>query len=109
MTRGRLPPRRGCTTFEFDHKSASGAVLHYTCSFGRFDTGRLAEVFLQNTKAGSDSDSNAREAAIMCSIALQYGAPIDVLRKAALRNANNTASTPLGHALDLIAAEEDKP
>jgi hypothetical protein len=108
MTREHLPPRRGCATFEFDHKSASGAALHYTCSLGYFDTGRLAEVFLQNTKAGSDSDSNAREAAIMCSIALQYGAPVDVLRKAVLRNADNTASTPLGHAPDLIAAE-DKP
>jgi len=105
MTRERLPPRRGCATFKFDHKSASGAILHYTCGFGRFDSGRVAEVFLQNRKAGSDSDSNAREAATMYSIALQFGAPIDVLRKAALRNADNTASTPLGHVLDLIAAE----
>jgi hypothetical protein len=102
-TRERPPDRRSCTTFEFDHRSASGATLHYTCSYGGFADGRLSEVFLQNTKAGSDSDGNARESAIMCSIALQHGAPVEILRKAALRNADNSASTPLGHALDIIA------
>jgi hypothetical protein len=98
--RERLPNRRLSVTFEFETHG-----LRYVCSHSRFADGRLAEVFLQNHKPGSQSDSNAREAAIMCSIALQYGAPVDVLRKAALRNADNTASTPLGHALDLIAAE----
>ena len=105
MTRRCLPLRRQCMTFEFDHRSASGAVLHYTCSFGCFDNGCLAEVFLKNTKAGSDSDSNTREAAIMCSIALQHNAPVEVLRKAALRNADGSPSTPVDRALDIVVED----
>jgi len=38
--------------------------------FGRFTDGNLAEVFITNGKAGSDSDANARDAAIITSIAL---------------------------------------
>jgi hypothetical protein len=99
-TRERLPNRRASWAFEFEIHG-----LHYTCSYSRFADGRLAEVFLQNHKAGSQSDANARESAVATSLALQYGCPIEVLQGAVLRESNGTASTSLGHALDLIAAE----
>jgi hypothetical protein len=100
VTRERLPNRRPSVTFEFETYS-----LRYVCSYSCFADGRLAEIFLQNHKPGSQSDSNARESAIMASIALQYGAPIDVLRGAVLREANGSASCPLGTALDIIAGD----
>jgi ribonucleoside-diphosphate reductase alpha chain len=78
--------------------------LHYIVSVGRFSDGRLAELFITNGKAGSDSDANARDAAITASIALQYGVPLDVLRHALLRDSHGRPSSPLGAALDLIAA-----
>src|SRR5262245_55789367 len=82
--------------------------LRYIASFSRFDDGRLAEVFLQNHKPASQSDSNARDSAIAASLALQYGCPLDVLRRALLRDAHGRASTPLGVALDIIAENEGR-
>jgi hypothetical protein len=55
-----------------------------------------------NGKAGSDSDANARDAAIIASISLQYGVPLEVIRHALLRDPRGNASTPLGVALDAI-------
>lgn len=100
--RVRLPNRRPSLTFELE---VSG--LHYTCTASHFADGRVGEAFLQNTKAGSQSDANARESAIAASLALQYGCPFDVLRGAVLRNLNGTACTPLGAALDLLAKESN--
>jgi hypothetical protein len=67
------------------------------------EVGTLRELFITNGKAGSDSDANARDAAIITSIALQYGVPLEVIRHALLRDPRGNASTPLGAALDAIA------
>jgi hypothetical protein len=99
--RQRLPNRRLAETFELEV-----AGLRYTCTVGRFADGRVGEVFLQNHKPGSQSDSNARDAAVAASLALQHNCPIDVLRRALLRDARGNASTPLGQALDLIVGGE---
>jgi ribonucleoside-diphosphate reductase alpha chain len=100
MTRERLPNRRDSTSFDFEV-----AGLRYTATFSRTG-GRVLEVFIQNHKPASQSDSNARDSAIAASLALQYGCPLDVLRRALLRDAQGRASTPLGAALDRIAERE---
>ena len=99
--RERLRNRRRSETFTLELHG-----LHYVASFSRFDDGRVAEMFLQDHKPGSQSDSNARDAAVAASLALQFGCPLGVLRRALLRDAHGNASTPLGAVLDLIAAEE---
>ena len=38
----------------------------------------LAEIFISNAKAGSHSDSAAKDFAVVCSIALQYGVPLEL-------------------------------
>src|SRR5262249_15130523 len=101
MTRERLHNRRLSETFQLELNG-----LRYVASFSRFDDGRVAEIFLQNHKSASQSDSNARDSAISASLALQYGCPLDVLRRALLRDSHGNPSTPLGHALDLIAESE---
>jgi hypothetical protein len=103
--RDRLPNRRRAETFDIE---VGG--LRYTCTIGRHADGRIGEVFLQNHKPGSQSDSNARDAAVVASIALQHGVPLNVIRKALLRDSQGRASTPLGAALDRIATttEEDR-
>jgi len=63
-------------------------------------------IFLQNHKPGSQSDSNARDAAVAASLALQFGCPVDVLRRALLRDAHGNASTPVGAAPDIISDME---
>jgi hypothetical protein len=99
-SRRRLANRRACETFELE---VGG--LHYVVSVGHFADGALAEIFITNGKAGSDSDTAARDSAVVASIALQYGVPLDVLRHALMRYAQGRPSGPLGAALNYLAAE----
>ena len=96
--RERLENRRGCETFSFICNS-----LNYTASIGRFPDGRLAEIFISNTRSGSHSDAAGRDSAVVCSLCLQAGISVDVIRHALLRDARGVASSPLGAALDIIA------
>jgi hypothetical protein len=52
------------------------------------------------------SDTAARDTAIVCSIALQFGADITTIRKALCRDHWNRATGVLGAALDIIADQE---
>ena len=99
-TRMRLPHRRGASTFNFE---VGG--LRYTATVGRFHDGRIGELFLQNHKSDSSADTNARDAAIAFSFAVQHGADPDAIRRALSRDSRGNASGPLGAALDAIAAE----
>jgi hypothetical protein len=103
MLRHRLPNRRRSETFDIQC-----AGLSYTVTLSRFPDGALAEVFISNGKAGSASDTAARDAAVVASIALQHGVSLDTMRRALLRDARGVASGPLGVALDEIAALESK-
>ena len=97
--RRRLPNRRPAETFEFQ----CGAH-RYIATVAYFPgTDQLAEVFLSNGRAGSDADAAAKDSAVVCSIALQFGVPVDTIRKALMRDARGRASSPLGAALDLLA------
>jgi hypothetical protein len=97
----RLPNRRSAETFELEV-----AGLRYTCTVGRFSDGIVGEIFLQNHKPSSQSDSNARDSAIAASLALQFGCPLEVLQRALLRDSQGRPSTPLGAAVDAIAERE---
>lgn len=75
MERMRLPDRRAVERFEFGH---AGQV--YTACLGRFDDGGIAEIFLSgNRRTGSMVEGMARDEAVLLSLALQYGCPIDVI------------------------------
>jgi ribonucleoside-diphosphate reductase alpha chain len=95
--RQRLPNRRVGQTFELE---VGG--LKYTATVGRFSDGRVAEIFLSNHKSNSAADVNARDAAIACSIALQFGADVETIRRALSRDSHGRATGPLGAALDRI-------
>jgi hypothetical protein len=102
--RDRLPNRRASTTFSFECNA-----LRYLATVSFFSDGRLAEIFISNAKAGSHSDSAAKDSAVVCSIALQHSVPVEVIRKALLRDSRGKASGPLGAALDIIAEQEPAP
>jgi hypothetical protein len=104
MTRRRLPNRRRSETFELESQG-----LKFTPTYSEFTDGSPAEIFLQNHKAGSMAGINAADAAVVCSIALQYGVPIEVIRKALMRDAQGRASGPLAQALDIILAKGTGP
>ena len=94
-TRRRLENRRGCETFELE---VGG--LTYTATVGRFDDGTIGELFLNNHKSNSAADTNARDAAIAFSFAVQHGADPESISKALSRDSQGRASGPLGAALD---------
>jgi hypothetical protein len=99
--RERLPNRRTSVSFSFELDG-----LHFSATVSCFPDGRIGEIFLNNHKFGNQSDTNARDAAILCSFALQYGANINDIRKALCRDGNGRALSPVGAALDLLAADE---
>jgi hypothetical protein len=98
VNRQRLSNRRFSESFSF---SVEG--MRYTATISRFDDGRLGELFLNNHKHGNQSDTNARDAAIILSFVLQYGANIDEIRSALCRDARGKAMGPVGAALDFMA------
>ena len=97
--RERLPNRRLNESFDFEWRG-----MRFTATIGRFADGRLAEIFLTNGKVNTDADTAARNSAVTASIALQFGADLQTIRGALLRDGRGAPSGPLGVALDLVAA-----
>jgi hypothetical protein len=96
-TRQRLANRRAAESFSFELNG-----LRFTATVSRFDDGRLAEVFLSNHKNGNQLDTFVRDAAIILSFALQYGADADAIRRALGRDAQGRALGPIGQVLDIV-------
>ncbi|WP_034996690.1 hypothetical protein [Beijerinckia mobilis] len=103
MTRSPLRSRRASEIIDFRHDG-----LRYTASVSFFDDVRLAEVFLDAEKIGTAASVIARDLAVTASLALQYGCPVAVLRKALTRDARGIAAGPLGTLLDLIEGGVDE-
>ena len=99
--RERLPNRRFSETFDIELNGRK-----YRCSYSRFPDGRLAEIFISNNRVNSDSDTAAKDSAVVCSIALQFGVPLETIRRALMRDAQGRASGPLEIALDLLAERD---
>jgi hypothetical protein len=98
--RRRLPQRRSHELLDFVH-----AGHPYTAGLGFFETGGLAEIFINAPgRSGSAIEAVARDAAILTSICLQHGASVETIRHALTRNSDGSASGPLGAVLDLLAA-----
>jgi hypothetical protein len=98
--RERLPNRREATTFDVE---ALG--LHFRATVGRYPGGRIGEIFLTNHRVNSQAGIMASDAAVVASIALQYGVPLEVLRHALMRDPHGKPSGPLGAVLDRLADE----
>jgi hypothetical protein len=96
--RERLPNRRASETFQLEV-----AGLKYTCTASRYPDGRIGELFLNNHKSNSAADTNARDAAITFSIAVQHGADPEVIRRDLCRDSYGRPSGPLACALDMLS------
>jgi hypothetical protein len=95
--RERLPNRRPAISTSFE---SGGARIDMT--EGYYANGRIAEVFLNADRANSLLDFLMSDAAILASLALQYGTPLEELRHAMKRDARGAAASPIGQALDRI-------
>ncbi len=109
LVREELPPRRLGENLSFLHRG-----LHFNATVGRrTPDGPISEVFLnvagdKGGKYGSDSDLAARDAAVAVSLALQHGITLVVLQRSMGRELDGSASSPIGHLLDILVTEEKK-
>ena len=86
-SRERLPNRRAHELLDFEHSG-----IRYTAGVGRFEDGRLAEIFLNTAKLGTAVDTFAKDSAIAASLLFQHGCPVETLRRALTSNADGSAS-----------------
>ena len=77
MNRRILPQRRRAETFTVIHWNQP-----FTVTAGFFDDGTIGEVFVNSRKTGGDVEAIARDAAVVISLALQHGTPIETIRRA---------------------------
>lgn len=109
MTRVPLFPRRAAHSFEVEHfdplATPGGMALRFHITVGEYKDGKPGEVFvtaLGKAGRGSMLEALARDAAILISIAIQYGAPIETMRRAITRDEQNRPMTFVGAVLDAM-------
>jgi len=102
--RRALPPRRAVFQERMEF-----AQVHYILGYGYYPDGAAAEMFVNTyQQMGSQADATISDAAIVVSLALQYGCPLAVLREALRRNPNGSPSSPVGAFLDKMPATMDE-
>src|SRR6476620_5379220 len=97
MTRRILPQRRASETFDLRFWSQN-----FTITVGRYPDGMIGEVFIDGGKTGQDIQSTARDAAVVLSLALQHGTPIETIRHAVTRSDSGEAASILGAIVDRL-------
>jgi hypothetical protein len=93
--RTRLKDRRAHWLFRFECDGQS-----YTGGIGRFEDGRIAEVFINGTKVGTAAETNAQDAAIVASLALQHGYSVETIQHALARSGGSAG--PLATLLNKV-------
>jgi len=106
--RHRLADRRALETFAIEFEGE-----RYKISMGREfgglgqPLGPVLEVFVNAQKANSQADVLVSDGAILMSLLLQYGCPIETINHAMKRNPDGSPSSALGRAAALIAEASD--
>ena len=99
VERKRLPNRRGHEVIEFTHNG-----FGYTAGIGRFDDGKLAEVFLNADKIGTAIKIRRGMRRSQLRSSSRTAGRRETLRRALTRNADGSASGALGKLLDLLTS-----
>jgi len=99
-----LPQRRHTESFEVQFWKQRWHV-----SLGYYaDHQTIGELFINPLRTpGTELDAMCRDAAIMFSLAIQHGTPVETIRAALTRDANGAASSIMGEILDRIGAKHD--
>jgi len=105
-----LPQRRHVETFELAFGNVRGT---FRVSVGYFEERppfvTPAEVFIVAPKAGTEHEATARDGAVLLSIALQHGVPLEVVRHAVTRSGSGTPASVLGAVVDMLALKNFLP
>lgn len=99
--RNILATRRESSTITFEHDG-----IPYRATISRFDDGSIAELFLNAGKPGSAADTVAHDAAVIYSIARQFGVPEVVLFEALSKLKDGSPAGPVGRALAVIGGSQ---
>jgi len=97
--RRRLPNRRGHELLSFEHGG-----FRYIAGIGRFDGGKLAEIFLNAEKGDSQLAIQASDSAILMSLLLQLGCPAETIAHSL--SVSGVAAAVLD---EILAAEKGPP
>jgi hypothetical protein len=95
-----LPPRRYAETFLLSH-GAQRTEFAITVGYYEPDV-TPAEVFISGAKAGSEVEAVARDGAVLLSIALQYGVPLEIIKNSITRNEDGRPSTIVGKVIEAM-------
>jgi len=93
-----LPQRRAPETFGMPFWNQL-----FTVTVGFYPAGTPGDVFIDGGKTGQDIQSTARDAAVVLSLALQHGTPIETIRHAVTRSGSGEAASILGATVDRLA------
>ena len=99
MSREPLPLRRASETFEL---AFGGLALPHTITIGFYDDGRIGEIFINGGKSGEVVEAIARDSAVVLSMALQHGVPIETIAHAITRNSQGEPQTIIGAIIDVL-------
>lgn len=109
MTDRRVLPQRR-NTFTFDVVGDNGRV-ELTVSYSTFQAADMpppydvAEIFVTSRKIGSDAEAVCRDAAILLSLAVQYGCPLPTIQGALTRNEDGSPQSVMGRVVDRVMEE----
>jgi hypothetical protein len=100
--RRTLPQRRHNETFEVQFWKQGWRVT--VGFYGDHTT--PGEIFINASRTpGTELDAMCRDAAILASLAIQYGAPIEVIRSALTRDPTGEASSIVGAIFDRLGRQ----
>ena len=97
-TRRRLQQQRRAETFDLLFRNQL-----ITVTAGFHADGALGEIFISTGKTGTDIASVARDAAVVISLALQHGVPIE--GRAITRDRSGAPASILGAVIDCVSAK----
>lgn len=96
--RNRLPSRRYSENFDL---TCNG--IHYKVTVGCAEDGSIGEVFMGMLKAaGTPADTNARDIAVLISLALQHGVSLQRMFDATTKRANGEPEELAGVVLRML-------
>lgn len=75
----------------------------FTVTVGYYDDNTPGEIFINYGRAGTDMEALMRDAAVVLSLALQFGVPTATIRGAVTREGNGDASSIVGAILDKLS------
>jgi hypothetical protein len=103
MTERRaLPMRRRSETFEIEF---GGLNKSHTVTVGYYDDDMHGEVFINGGKSGEVVEAIARDSAVLLSLALQYGVPLDTVKRAITRDGQGAPASIVGAVVDQLDRE----